>query len=106
MIIGNMKFEIEKHRKYTPEELADIILKEPYGGLFSGILLHNNTHEWYSMQIPCTFEDCDGKIFLHYMFDSEDDPNDREMIERMVSEAPISDATEEFKRVLKKLQQL
>lgn len=104
MIIGNMKFEIEKHRKYTPEELADIILEEPYGDLFADVLIRNNSRNWLYLPVPCTFEERDGKIYLHYLPDPEGDPDDRDMFEEIVSVGPVADATDKLKRALKKMQ--
>ena len=63
MIIGNLKFEIEKDKEYLPEELADLIMKEPYGRYFVETLLRNQL-DWSFLYYPCTVNIVDKQIYL------------------------------------------
>ncbi len=102
MIIGNMRFNIEKNRIYEPEELADLILQEPYGDLCATTLMLNNANNWAFFTCKCFSEERDGKIFLHLMRDANDAWEDTEAIDGIISREPINIVTDEFRRWLRK----
>ena len=103
MIIGNMRFSIEKNRKYEPEELAELILREPYGFLCAENLMLYNTHAWMEMPCMCFSEEKGGKIFLHPMLDAGDEKDETyAALDELISYNPIGDATDDLKKWLHK----
>ena len=103
MIIGNMYFRIERSKRYEPEELADLILQEPYGQMYANNLMRNNEYGWGYITYPCMPEERDGKIFLRIDRPTHFEANDASRAsDDFISSVPIGDATPEFKQEMRK----
>ena len=101
MTIGNMHFDIEKNRDYTPEELSDIILAEPYGMMFMDILMNNNP-EWYCLVFPCIAVKDNGKIFLHTPTYPHTENETDQVFEEIISAQPLCVTDEKAEELVRK----
>ena len=52
MKLGNLNIKVEMFKKYTPDEMADIIYKEKDADFFTGTLLEYNTRDFLIMSFP------------------------------------------------------
>ena len=102
MILGNMHFKIERNKTYSPEELAELILQEPYGQICALNLMQNNDFGWGYLTYPCVPEERGGKIFLRIDRPPHFEANDASRAsDDFVASTPIGDATPECKQEMR-----
>lgn len=100
MIIGNMKFDIDKNKTYTAEELVIKIVEQPYGLFFSGILTSNQP-DWDCFTVKCK---CEGKKDSIYVkvTDTDIDEDIKDMLNDILSNGDPLPLTEEREPLTKK----
>ena len=95
MIIGNMKFDIDKNKTYTAEELVTKVVEQPYGLFFSETLTSNQP-DWDCFIVKCKCEDKKDGIHVK-VTDTDIDEEIKDMLNDILSNGDPLPLTEERK---------